>query len=89
MIWEIENELRKRKKKKKKEYAPNTNHTITKGMFGNCLLSQFSVFKNHFLCSRTNNMFGNSKEIENKNFFQIEIFKGSWEQRKQVYVNEI
>ena len=65
------------------------NNTTTKGMFGNCFLSQFSIFKNHLLFSRTDNMFGNSKEIENKNFFQISIFKGSWEQKRQVYVNEI
>ena len=33
----------------------------TKGMFGNCFFSFFSVFKNNFLFLRPKNLFGNSK----------------------------
>ena len=57
-----------KKRKEKKEL---------KGMFGNCFLSLFSVFKNNFLFLRLKNLFGNSKLAENKNCFQNSICEGN------------
>ena len=44
-------------------------------MFGNCLFSLFSVFKNNFLFLKLKNLFGNLKWAENKNCFQNLICK--------------
>ena len=44
-------------------------------MFGNCLFSLFSVFKNNFLFLRLKNLFDNLKWAENKNCFQNLICK--------------
>ena len=49
----------------------------TQGMFGNCFFPLFSVFKNNFLFLRLKNLFGNSKQAENKNFFQNLICEGN------------
>ena len=61
-----------------------TEHTWwkTKGMFGNCFFSLFSVFKNNFLFLRLKNLFGNSKWVENKNCFQNSICEGNWKYAK-------
>ena len=50
---------------------------MTKGMFGNCFFSLFSVFKNNFLFLILKNLFGNSKWAENKNCFQNSICEGN------------
>ena len=47
------------------------------GMFGNCFFPLFSVFKNNFLFFRIKNLFGNSKQAENKNCFQNSICEGN------------
>ena len=49
----------------------------TKGIFGNCFFPLFSVFKNNFLFLRLKNLFGNSKRVENKNYFQNSICEGN------------
>ena len=51
-------------------------------MFGNCFFFLFSVFKNNFLFLRLKNLFGNSKQAENKNCFQNLICEGNWKHAK-------
>ena len=53
--------------------ANTKEHKQTKGMFGNCFFPLFLVFKNNFLFLRLKNLFGNSKQAENKNCFQNSI----------------
>ena len=76
---------RKKKKKRgiKKEHKRHkTEERIWwskgKGMFGNCFFPLFSVFKNNFLFLRLKNLFGNSKQAENKNCFQNLICEENW-----------
>ena len=45
-----------------------------------CLVTFFLLFFLNFLFSRTENLFGNSKQTKDKNRFQISIYEGNWKQ---------
>ena len=44
-------------------------------MFGNYFFPIFFISKNNFLFLRLKNLFGNPKQIENKNYSQNSIYK--------------
>ena len=55
----------------------NNLKTQLQGMFSNCFFSLFSVSKNNFLFLKIENLFGNPKWTENKNYSQNSIFEGN------------
>ena len=71
-----------KKEKKKKNLSSQTSEKKTQSqnaqiIFGNCFFPLFFIFKNNFLFFRLKNLFGNSKQAENKNCFQNSICEGN------------